>query len=531
MKCLPLLIPLAALGLARTADAKPGLPSWCATEGLDENVVQRNSPNLQDALTKDDPAWGLYDLVIASCTAKDDDLDEHRGELAARRQFWNKELDMTDADWADVAAWSLADQGSRYGGLGTMPDDKRAWSSYDPADQYKAIAGAQGGGASDEDFIYLADALGPNLSELGRFGYIWRCLRERDASEVEWAMCEPDIALFDAKKVAAEIRASKSTNGYERTSMRFAVREVRQALPKHAADVKALIAGDSAYGKLFTIAAATRKDWDARWKSEAPLLALVLAMDDARVTKSRKALDGCEDKTVAAFQAALAKIPAKEFENMRDNAEHGGVFLFQAMPVVLTDPDGYLASMALATCHADAEKDQLAVSLGNALMRYPGFRGPRTASMMAMANAGITLDDRDKRLDFPNVHHDSWFHAQYAYGGGGGNGVIATAKSDGKVVHVTFTKKLEKQVQCAESRTTGRLARIDSSGQLIYQEVCVKSKTVTVNTADDPVDVDVRYANGVKPGVFLSAAYGIAQAVWPKSTSTTPAFVFGVAVK
>jgi hypothetical protein len=39
---------------------------------------------------------------------------------------------------------------------------------------------------------------------------------------------------------------------------------------------------------MFALAAATRKEWDSRWKTEAVALALMIEMDDVRHTGSRK---------------------------------------------------------------------------------------------------------------------------------------------------------------------------------------------------------------------------------------------------
>jgi hypothetical protein len=521
---------ISILGLTRAAAAKPKPPAWCATPGVEE--LTRGNANIDEAVKKEDPAWAMYYLVAASCS-HDEEVDDRRGELEAARQYWNQQLDMTDADWADVAVWATAAQGSRYAGLGQLRLDydathTRAWSSYDAVEQYLAIAGA----SSRTDITYLADALGANLSELGRFAFVEQCLEGgTDAREVRWAVCQPDVAAFDPARLAAELRASvKAHDGFQRTIIRLDVRRVRAKLAAHAAEVKALIAGDEAYGKLFALADAARKDWDAHAKERAPLLALMTSMEDARITQSRKAYAGCLDRTWPALTAAIGKLPARTFDKIRDDADHGKTFLDQAIPQIIADPDAYLAALAFVTCRAD-DTDALATMLGPYVTNTPGFRGPRTATITAIANAAITLDDRNATLRFPFADRSDWYHPSYSSGGGSGRGVVATAKVDGGKLHVTFVKKLVKQTQCAESRETGRVDRIDADGTVRYTYVCVRSETVTVDKAPDPQDVDARYAAGVKPGVYVSLWGDIVQAVWPSATAATPIAVVGIPLR
>jgi hypothetical protein len=111
---------------------------------------------------------------------------------------------------------------------------------------------------------------------------------------------------------------------------------------------------------------------------------------------------------------------------------------------------------------------------------------------------------------------------------GAGSGVIAKVEPHGKTLHVVFVKKMVKQVQCAESRETSHVTSISDDGQLRYQVVCVRNETVTVDKASDPQDVDARYAEGVKPGVFVQIARGVVEGVWPSATATVPQILLGV---
>ena len=117
-------------------------------------------------------------------------------------------------------------------------------------------------------------------------------------------------------------------------------------------------------------------------------------MDDARATNSRKAFAGCEDKTWAAWKAAMATVPAKKFEGMHDDRENGKSFVDTAMGPIISNPSVYLASVAMHHLHdrrAGARTrthDILIRLLGDAMQRWPGYRGPRTATQTAIMTAG-----------------------------------------------------------------------------------------------------------------------------------------------
>src|SRR5262249_10139424 len=156
--------------------------------------------------------------------------------------------------------------------------------------------------------------------------------------------------------------------------------------------------------KLLDIAAATRREWQDLSRSDAQLIDLAAAMDDARATSSRKAFSGCEERTWSAWKAAVARIPAKKFEGMHDDRQHAVSFVDAAMGPIVGEPRAYLASVALSTCmsvgqESNAKRDMLVRLLGDALRRWPGFRGPRTATQTAILGAGIGFDDRDAKLE------------------------------------------------------------------------------------------------------------------------------------
>nr|MBA3819485.1 hypothetical protein [Deltaproteobacteria bacterium] len=187
--------------------------------------------------------------------------------------------------------------------------------------------------------------------------------------------------MFDRARFATELRASTSDSGYARMALRIELDEYDSKLKEHLAKVKEQVAKDPAYKKVFEVAAAGRKAWG---NTDTALADLNAAMDDARITNSRKAFDGCEDKTWAAFKAAVSKIPAKKFAAINHAPGSYQSPLAQVAGIIAGDPNGYLAALAFMHCHKGGkEQDYLYRALGSALERWPGYRGPRTSAWTA----------------------------------------------------------------------------------------------------------------------------------------------------
>src|SRR5450432_2255362 len=305
-----------ALGFATSA--KADVPAWCSATA--NNWVDATG-DLKDALEDNDPRNALKNLVGRLCKP-DAEVAAHQADFAAARQKWSQRLELTEADWADVADYATLGQGERMNGqvqlnargqqLGIGESLKRAWSAYDALDQYARIRSDVGrSGDLALDHNYFVDALGARLTEAGRFAYVKGCLETK--RPVQWAMCQDDLVRLDLKKLASELRANKAYSGADKMRVRIEVDAFKAALAAQGAKVKALIAGDPAYGQLFAAATAARKEWEGRARTDAALLALADTMDDARATNSRRAAAGCDEKTWAAWKGALATMSAKTF--------------------------------------------------------------------------------------------------------------------------------------------------------------------------------------------------------------------------
>ncbi|MBA3462215.1 MAG: hypothetical protein H0T46_19800 [Deltaproteobacteria bacterium] len=494
-------------------------PPWCAkAEG-------RLDSNAKEAFTSKDARWAVFYLVGSYCKP-DSEAKSMAKELESAKKKWSAKLDMQEQDWADAAEWASMDQGSRMN-RDLKHDKKRAWSSLTPGQQFALI---------DFDFnedgpAYAADALGAKLSEVGRFAYIQKCIKASDNQQAaSWAMCQPDIDAFDKKKFSEQLRVDTGITGAERMEIRLRYEGFADELKQHAEEVKKLQAKDGGYATMFKTAAQGYADFA---KVDPTAIALMADMDDARVTNSRKAFEGCSARAWPAWKKAVSALPAKKFANFkREPGDENEIV--QALGVILGDPAGYLTSVSLYICEGvgAAERgnmDYLVKAAGNSASRWPGFRGPRRAALTAMMLNGVTLDDRDARIDYPTVHHD-WM-SQNMSSGGGGRGVVAKVAIKGEKATVTVKKEFEKQQQCQSWKSSNKIVQITSSGSLIYESWCTSSKSVTVDRSFDPQTVKARYVEGLKPGMVFTNTEDVAGVVYAKNGAKEPVSICSAPVK
>jgi len=512
-----LLLVCAFLLPAATARAEP---AWCkgATEKI--NVSDYDWKNFEG----DDPRYVLTTVVGAMCFPNEDSKRDAK-IVAAGMEKWSKLLDMTEADWADAADYTA----TKYGDTLYMKD-KAAWSSFGAIDQWTGIARSTMGASNlAVDPTYLTDAFGAKLTELGRASYVNLCVNEEEDVAI-WAICQGDVEALDRAKVASDLRNDTSQSGYQKMLIRMDLYKLWPKLEKHRARVKDLQAKDPGYAKMFQVAAAARKEWPA--KADPKLVELVSAMDDARVTNSRNAQKGCDEKTWDAFRNTVGAIPASTFSGViHDPTKSTSSPLEQAMANVINTPNGYLASLALHLCARFEEKpDYLARVLGGSMQRWAGFRGPRNAAHTAVLTGGIELDDRDAKIEFPDLSRP-WIYGDSG-SSGGGTGEIGKVKPGDATTVVEFAKVKSKQQECVKGRQTNRITQIRSDGTIIYQYICDKWQTVTLNEPPfDPQTVKSRYATALKKGNFVHIVENVVVMAYPKNGDATPHVVAGVPVK
>lgn len=517
---------LATLGVSSPAAAQP---AWCNVP----DAVDPRGPNLEKALTGQDPIFAVEDLVALTCKP-DDEARARMREIDAARKRWSGVLDMTEADWQDARVWAGQDQSTRASHTFRIDDRgtrdgvagpaRIAWSALTALDQFSAMFDGLGNDSETDskDASYLADALGPKLTEVGRLGYLLSTCAKEDPNPVVLAMCAGDVAALDRKQLGRELRADRSYTGTERMLVRLALLRYDQWLPTYRAEVKKWSAKDEAYAKMFELAAQQRTEWTQRTKAEAELLALVAQMEDARATGSRKAIKGCEDRTWPALQAAISTIPAAAFTDLPD--EPANPFASRAAAVIIGAPRGYLAAVAYHHCHERAD-DHLAGLLGSAMQRWPGHRGPRTATATAILLAGLELDDARAK-----IQHPTWMRRTLGAHGGTLYAKLAKQQRDGDKVTLSWESKKVKVWACQRRSQTPRVTQILPNGELVYHQPCLEMKEVDAIRTPEPTTVRARYLEGVKPGVMLRTGGDVVVAAYQKGAKA-PSRIMGAPVK
>jgi hypothetical protein len=518
---------LVALGAADRANAAP---AWC------KDASFRGDVDASDLSSKE-PEEVVVALAHATC-APTPEVEAHRAEIEAGRKAWGQRLGMEEDDWADVIAWVNAD-GGRAARLELSTKDV---AQFTPLDQVKAISDGfprPGGNGNYRDPIYVTDALETSLTHAGRYAFIRHCLKaeasigSRTPPAATWALCQDDIEKLDLAKLHAELRADKGHGGDVKMALRFELRDLPKRLEQHAEAVQAALKLDPVYKQMFDAAAAGRRDWEATLGKDAKLLELAQQMDSATWSASRRQFEGCQEKTAAALEAAVAKVPASTFKDMEDerNDLYGG-FAKNAGPALLAIPEVNLAAAAYVTCEPDTGTgDFLAYYLGETV----GFRGPRSAGFSRMLAEKLTLDDLNARLEWPETSRP---YRRSGGSMGSAGGVVASTKMDGDFVVVTLERLIVKTRECVESHRTNRISRILPDGAIEYETVCDKMGTVSRDKTWADFRIRKAYAPLLKPGVKFSSVLAKNQelgtdviALWPNRNADSPSWLVGARVK
>lgn len=494
-------------------------PAWC--KGGD--ATEKPSYDLKTMFTETDVNRSLLNLVAATCYPEND-LKPYAKQVEATRAAWSKKLQLTDADWGMVNEWAHLSQAERGQNTFFATDRKAAWSSYGPLDQFAELSSANSG---DVDGGYVADAIGDKLTQLGRLGYVRFCMEraKQDDGPVALAMCATDIAALDMAKLVAEINRDKSHGTADRMTARIVAYETLAERPQLQAQIAALQKKDDAYAKMFALGEAAHKQWGS---VDPKLVQLVSDLDDAHVTGSRKASKDCMPRALEAWTGAVQALGAKPYEGIR--SEPGNEFMPQMIAIVVKQPNGYLAALALNVC-ANLEKkdDALTRLIGAALVRWPGFRGPRTGTQTAIYTAGLELDQRDQTIEYPEIKRE--FITGDPNTGTFGFGTVLSVKAAGDKSTITFKKEKVKQTRCVKGHRTNQISQI-LDGTVHYYYVCDKEVNEVVEVPPSPpVKVIARYATDLKPGMVIRVSDDVVPVAYPNKNSTTPVLVAGVKVK
>lgn len=518
---LPLLVGGALLiaASATTAHAAPP-PGWC------KDADTSSRPDL-GRLTDADPEVVLETFVRAMC-APTDEVEANRAAIEKNRQAWGKRFGLAEADWADVVDWTNH--------RGPQP----TFSTKDPSqftavDQYLAIVEGfeqPGGSGPLRDPSYAADVFGAALTEVGRLGYLTRCLRS-DATPVEWALCQGDVDAFDLATFHTQLRADTAHAGAYKMMLRLEASGIKARIKQHAVDVAAIGKQDPAYQRMFEITARARTEWAALATREAALLALVKQVEAAHFSRSRSARAGCEATTAAALAKATGALPARAFAGLFDQRfDPTAGFAAAAGPVLMNDPAVNLAATAYALC----QDDGTAKFLRQVLIQTPGNRGPRTLAFTRLLTEKFQLDDVDARITWPTFERPYDTNANAPISAGG---VVASTKVDGELVKVTFESLKIKREECVESHQTSKIYRLHADGRVEYEQVCDRMGVVTHDDQWMDFTIARRFLPQLEKGARISVVYppngattgAEVIATWPSAKATAPTWLLGAVLR
>lgn len=511
--------------IATQVDAAP--PAWCKGAAVESRELR--------GLSSKDPREVVKTFVSAAC-APTSESEAQRAEIDAARQAWSKRLGMTDADWADAVPYA----GTRDDFFVTTDISVKSLAQATPIDQYAVIAKVSEPG-SEIDALYATDMFEPNLSEAGRLGFITgSCLRRAGTDpvpvdmygmtgiEVISAICQPDLNAFDAAKLFTELRADTAHPGAIKMKLRIAAYELPTRIAEHATEVKQMRKRDDATGKLFEIAADARAVWLSGVGKNARLLEVVLAMDSAAISGSRKLLEGCSEITAATLAEATSSVPAKTFAGLHDDrGDQAAGFASTVLPLLAKSPAVELAAIAALRCTPEGE---LAALLNGIADNGRPIRGPRNAALGDMRSAKITYDKAGAKLAFP---HPKPYGTNYPDGSAhprSAGGLVKSVKRNGDMLTVQLQQSLIRTEDCVKSHD-GRVAKIHGDGRVERESVCDKTAMRTHDNTWDAFQISAKYVALLKPGVVFSAMGPDVIAVWPSASAKQPSIVLGGAVK
>ncbi len=314
------------------------------------------------------------------------------------------------------------------------PDVTAPLSSWTPVQQW--MPGSQLGFTKNNGAAVLADELGDHLSELGRANLIVACLgswQESVDAALTWAVCGPDVAALDMKKLEAELTAEQvSPAGVAEVTGK--VNQAVENAKKVGAFVEKAAKDDPGIAAILKLGETARTEWAAYASKNREAIDRYFALRDAvRSRKNNdKGFDGCFEPTKAAFAKVVAesKVPLDV-----NNDPLPGYFA-----VFMTTTEGYVASVSWAAC-AVAQLDG-GLSLYAAAANQDGGMiriGPRTLTIAKAYEASFKPKFADRSVNFSNIKQ-SWKYGITVPGINPtlaimtpGGGTVSVVKSEGAV--------------------------------------------------------------------------------------------------
>lgn len=528
---------VAVVAVASQAGVAAAAPGWC------KDAKFESTTDLNDLkVTEAEHIYAVIRTVVKATCKPDPEVKNQAGAVESRRQQLGKQLGMNDADWADAVAFTN-DEGSPQ----PIPVSTRDFASMTPLDQYQVVweGIATAGGNHFDDYNYLVDVFEPALTEVGRLGFIKRCIASRSTSvtddAVQYALCQGDIDGLDVAKFATQLRADTAHDAASRMQARIALYAFKmEDQAAHKKVVDGILKKDAAYKKLWDNAKAGRDEWKTTFGADTAGLSLIQKMDSGYFFASRKMFEGCQDITGKALDAAIAKFaPTKTFKDLHDTRKDPYEGTTKVIgPALAEIPQIYWAAMPYVLCQPKTMRGDY---FAYYIQERPGYRGPHAGALSKMWDNAVVLDDMNAKVLYPKMSRP------YDRSGGlmgSAGGVVKSVKAENGQLTVELEFLPVKIDVCVKSHSTGRISRINwDSGAVEYGSVCDKSETKTINDQWAPFHINKKYAPLIKKGVRISAIYGsgpdgAAQAqgsdliaTSPNKTASLPDTVMGVPVK
>ena len=429
-------------------------------------------------------------LAKAACDKPGD--AEREKEIAGYKQGFQAEFGATDADFVQAMALYIKEADA----LDAVQKEQCAAlppAAEGMADEERALAQAQlyfFGCAREpgDDVFFWLDRAQP--TEIQRLTLVDRCLTGRDPRTEQgdrvantFALCLPDMRKVDRGKLEKELGGLK-LNAYGRVTAIMSFGSIKAKSAFLVAKWDGLAQKDEDWKRLLAAPDAGAKAWHQDFEAHKAAFAAVAQFEANAAKGSKKALTGCAAPLRKLFIDYLAGRKVKSIEEARS-----------------LDAVAYPLAVALMRCDV-AEGRFLAASTAHGLFFANNAtreqRGPRHAGYYAtLAVLNEILADREKfpldRLPYlpgtgrkvvEKAYSETFNQVSYDKA----EGQIDKVKPGKETATVTF-KTVKWKEPTYKCKRTNRIARIDSDGNIQYEENCKVTGHETKTSTESPVEV------------------------------------------
>lgn len=505
-----------AIAAVQAADEmKAGLPSYCKLRSMFGAHVQdltawqaevSKPKRTRDGLTNVAVAYGK-----ALCTTEGEAGQQHP-KIETQRRAWMKANYLDDRDFRAMVGYPM-DTGAD----GLAEEDVKDGPI---KQQNEAVSG---------HFSYeKVDGFGAAMSQLTRAAAVQKSWDLETPPYAPAAINNQNLAAMillsrEPIDIGAGFKEIDSTSGLSdaaRLRLRRMVVQASQAVTAVRATLAADAKTDPGIAKLIAIADETFKEWAKPSAEVVDLRNLVATLEAALQSNRRSAFQGCEDKTLAAWSAAVA---ATKFPEFTSDA-HRDIYLNP----VTANPRGSLAYSALTMCRYKSNPQ----ALSSNAYQYPSvMRGPRTSTIARWMQNGSSIVFDNQNLNLKDVLSKSDFRPSGFEDGKQFSGVIASIEKTDTGSIVSFKLVKEPRITCSRWEKTNRIERIDSSGRIEYEQQCMARSKVMMETSPEPLAFDETMVRNLKPGMFLVATPLVPIVATSSASSNVPVYILGAAVK